>query len=75
MTKEVDHPILQVPIFTLEVSKEFMSMAKANKYNTIEDIIKYPLSDLPTKNQSGYRMLRELLDILEANGLDHLIKD
>ncbi|MBL0744852.1 hypothetical protein [Chryseolinea lacunae] len=58
----------------MDVSLEFKAMAKANGYKTLEDILQSRLNDLPYKPQSGYRMLKELLDILDANGLTDLIR-
>jgi len=75
MTKELIHPALQKPITALDVSIEFKEMAKANGYKTLEDILKHPLHSFPFKRLSGYRMLKELIGILEANGLEKLIED
>lgn len=75
MTQSADHPVLQKPIHSLNVSPEFRAMARANGYKTLEDIIKAPLHDLPEKKKSGYRVLKELLDLLEQFGLSQLIND
>lgn len=74
MTQEMSHPILQKAIQGMDVSKEFKVMAKANGYKTLQDIISRPLHELPFKKESGYRMLKELLDILHENDLDNLIE-
>ncbi|MBX2914703.1 MAG: hypothetical protein KF856_05435 [Cyclobacteriaceae bacterium] len=73
MTQEITHPILQKTIKNLDVSKEFKVMAKANGYKTLQDILGMPLHELPYKPQSGYRMLREFLGILEEHGLSELV--
>ena len=75
MTRELVHPILRKPIQTLEVSGEFKAMAKANGFRTLEDILEGPLNDLPFRKLSGYRMLKEFLDILEQNGLGGIINE
>jgi len=75
MTKELLHPILLKPILTLGVSEEFEAMAKANGYTTLKDVLKEPLYKFPFKPLSGYRMLKELLAILEEHGLDELMED
>ena len=75
MTKELIHPILEKPIHSLNVSKEFKNMASANKFGTLKEVLKESLHTLPFKKQSGYRMLKEMLDILEENGLADLIED
>lgn len=73
MTQEITHPILQKAIKNLDVSKEFKAMAKANGFKTLQDILDMPLQELPYKPQSGYRMLKEFLSILEEHGLSELV--
>lgn len=75
MTKEVTHPILYKPIQSMNVSTEFKAMANANEFNTLEEILKESLYELPFKKLSGYRILKEMVDILEENGLSELIED
>jgi len=75
MTKALDHPVLHKAIGSLNVSAEFKLMAKANQFNTLEDVLKEPLDGLPFKKLSGYRMLRELLTVLEQHGLHELMED
>lgn len=75
MTQDIVHPILQKAIQGLNVSKEFKAMAKANGYKTLQNILDHPLHELPFKLLSGYRILKELLDILEQNNLSELIDD
>jgi hypothetical protein len=50
-------------------------MASANHYKTLEELLWVPLHELPFKKLSGYRMLKELLDVLEENGLSELVDD
>ncbi len=75
MTQEITHPILQKAIKTLDVSKEFKAMAKANGFKTLQDILDMPLHELPYKEQSGYRMLKEFLDFLETYSLTTLVEE
>ena len=75
MTNELSNQILQKPIHALNMSKEFKAMAHANKFNTLDEILKESFHELPFMKLSGYRMLRELLDTLEENGLSELIED
>lgn len=75
MTQEITHSILQKAIKNLDVSKEFKAMAKANGFKTLQDILDMPLHELPYKPQSGYRMLKELLDLLEAHSLSSTIEE
>jgi hypothetical protein len=69
MTQEIAHPILRKAIQTMDVSKEFKTMAKANGYKTLQDILNHSLHELPFKNSSGYRILKELMDILDDHEL------
>lgn len=67
--------ILQKPLTELELSAEFMTMAKANGYKTLQDILNEPLHELPFKPKSSYRILNELLAIFELHGLSKMIDD
>jgi len=73
MTQEITYPILQKAIQGMDVSKEFKAMAKANGYKTLQDILDHPLHELPFKKLSGYRMLKEFLDLMDQNGLSELV--
>lgn len=74
MTQEITHPILQKAIKNLDVSKEFKAMAKANGFKTLQSILDMPLYELPYKPQSGYRMLKEFLDMMEEHSLGRLLE-
>lgn len=75
MTHEITHPILHKPIKNLDVSKEFKAMAKANGLKTLQNVLDMPLHELPFKRLSGYRMLKEFLDIVEGNGIAYLVDE
>jgi hypothetical protein len=75
MAQQTTHPILAKPIQGMDASKEFKAMARANGYKTLQDIMEISLGDLPFKPRSCYRMLKELLDILDENGLGRLVED
>lgn len=75
MKKEPVNPVLRKPIQGMNVSIEFKAMAKANGYRTLRDVLRCSVHDLPKKRESGYRMLRELLDILQENELMYLVED
>jgi hypothetical protein len=70
-----NNPILQEPISSLPVSSEFKEMAIANGFTTIQNILDKSLDNLHELPCSGYRMLKELSDVLEANGLTNLLDD
>lgn len=66
---------LTQPIESLSVSYEFKRMARANGFVTIQDILDKALDTLHELPYSGYRMLKELSDVLEQHGLKHLLDD
>lgn len=68
-------PILLRPINELDVSREFKAMAKINGYKTLGEILESNVSELPRRPQSGYRILKEFLDILDEHKLIDLVKD
>lgn len=63
------------PIESLSVSYEFKRMARANGFATLQDILDVSLDNLHELSYSGYRMLKELSDVLEQNGLKELLDD
>lgn len=70
------NPFLQKPIAKLAVSDEFKAMAKANGFKTIGELLeRVKMKDFPTLKESGYRMLKELLDLLDKENLFHLVED
>jgi DNA-directed RNA polymerase alpha subunit len=75
MTQEITHLILHKTIKNLDVSKEFKAMAKANGFKTLQNILDMPLHELPYKPQSGYRMLKEFLDMMEEYSLSNLLDE
>jgi hypothetical protein len=72
---KTNNPILQEPIHSLPVSSAFKKMATVNGFATLQDILDKALDNLHDLPSSGYRMLKELSDVLEANGLTNLLDD
>jgi hypothetical protein len=68
----MDHFILTTPVTDLNVSPEFLKMSQANGFEKLEDILSTPLHLFASLPESGYRMLREFVNILNDNGLGHL---
>jgi len=60
-------PLLREPIESLSVSPEFKRMARVNGFVTLQEILNKSLDELHELPYSGYRMLKELSDVLEAN--------
>lgn len=75
MPEPINALVLKVPIQSMPVSPEFKRMAGANGFVTLQDILDRSLNDFHTLPRSGYRMLKELADILEQNGLGELLDD
>jgi hypothetical protein len=50
-------------------SKEFKAMATANKFKTLGDVVDYGVVGIPELAQGNYRLVVELLECLEENGL------
>jgi len=75
MPAELEMSALQHPIDPADVSPEFLAMLQANGYITFEDILKEPLHELPFKIKSNFRMLRELVQLLESHGLSQHLDD
>lgn len=69
------NPILSKPIQSLEVSYEFKRMARANGFNTLSEILDKSVDDLHKLEYSGYRMLKELYNVLEKENLGYLLND
>jgi DNA-directed RNA polymerase alpha subunit len=73
--RTVKNQVLNEPIQLMSVSPEFKQMAQANGFTSIQDILNGSLDDLHKLPSSGYRILKELSDILEDNGLGNLLVD
>jgi len=69
------HPILLKPVEQFETIEEFKEMCTLNNFNTLSDIIKYPVSQLLKKPGFGMRVLKDLLRILMENNLENVLKD
>lgn len=67
--------VLQTPIADLDVSAALKQMCAANGYGRLSDLLEAPLHTLPLLNQSGYRVLHEVLIILENHDLAYLADD
>jgi hypothetical protein len=72
--KEISQ-ILQKPIREFETLEEFKKMCIQNNFETLADIVKYPVTELMKKPGFGMRVFRELLRILIENKIDNVLKD
>lgn len=69
-----EEKILIEPIISLPVSSEFRQMAMSNGFVTIQDILNTDLDKFHALPDSGYRLLKELHDILKQYGLQHKVE-
>lgn len=73
---KMDHPVLLKPIREIPSSKEFQKMAELNHFENLLQIVQIPVYKLERMPTFSYRMLVELISILETHNLqDILIED
>lgn len=75
MSSESTIVILNRPIDHFAISDEFLEMCLINRFNTLEDIIKYSAKELLQKEKFGARMLKELYTILKAYHLEERLSE
>ncbi len=63
-TQLLDQPVDQLP-----VSAEFGQMMQGLEFTTLRDLLEHPAHQLLKMKGFGYRMLKELITLLENNGL------
>ena len=68
-------PIITKPIESFHMSVEFEQMCLENGFNTYGDILMNDTNQLLIKPGFNYRMLIELLDLLNSINRKHLLKD
>lgn len=66
---KIKHPILEVPVNDIDVSKEFKDMCALNKFRTLKEIISCSTLELLKRNGFSMHIMMELIDILEKHGL------
>ncbi len=69
----MNHPILVKPIREIPTSMEFQEMAKLNHFENLLQIAQVPVYKLERMPIFGYRMLRELISILETYNLQEIL--
>jgi hypothetical protein len=66
---------LKQSIQNLNVSREFKAMAHANDFETLEDLFEVPFALIHSLPLSGYRIVKEILVLLENDGLMNLVEE
>lgn len=72
---EDKNSILCKPITELPLSSEFKVMASVNEFSTLADLLIVPHYSIHALPKSGYRIVKELLMLLEREKLLELIDD
>lgn len=65
--------LLTTPIETLDVSMEFNAMANANNFKSIQEIVQIPVYELLQMPRFTFRVLNELISILQTNKLECIL--
>lgn len=68
------HPILQSPLQQLELSESFKEMAYRHGFNTLTDILNWPVNVLLMHDGFTYHHYQELRSLLTNIDEIHLLK-
>jgi hypothetical protein len=74
MTTHSPH-LLSQPAEQLPVSEEFIKMMQQLHFQTLGELVAHPVYQLLKMDGFGYRMLKELIYLLEAHGLSSHLKE
>ena len=72
-THDID--LLHQPANTLPVSEEFRQTMGKLRFETLEELVAYPAHRLLKMDGFGYRMLKELIALLERNDLSNRLQE
>jgi len=67
--------ILYINHERLPLSPAFHDLMDFNQLRNLSSLLKIPFAEIPFLPRSNYRIVREVLDILEENKLEFLIHD
>ncbi len=67
--------VLDQPAEALPVSPEFLEMMQTLHFETLRELLHYPAWQLLGMEGFGYRSLKELVTLLEENGLTDCLKE
>ena len=70
-----DDSILTKPLDCFALSDEFCEMVRINQFHSLGEIVKMPVSKLLKLPYFKYRVLNELLTILNCYGLMDMVND
>jgi hypothetical protein len=72
---ELNHPVLEKMITSLEASIEFKEMCRINGFTTLSDIVELPVYMLEKKPGMNNHLLMELMDILKTHHIENMIQE
>ncbi len=67
--------LLDQPVDRLPVSPEFKQMMRGLEFTTLRNLLQHPAHQLLKMEGFGYRMLKELITLLEKNGLTDWLQE
>ncbi len=67
--------VLDQPVVQLPVSLEFLEMMQTLHFQTLRDLLHYPAYQLLQMDGFGYRMLKELIELLERYDLTGCLQE
>lgn len=67
--------ILTKPIDCFALSDEFWEMVRLNQFHTLGEIVEIPVNKLLKLPYFGYRVLNELITILNCYGMMNVLKE
>jgi DNA-directed RNA polymerase alpha subunit len=68
-----DLSLLEKPIDQLEISPELALFMLHSGFSTLNQMLRYRVSELLKMEGFGYRLLKELYKLLAANGCDRML--
>ncbi len=71
----VSNEVLDQPVAQLPVSREFLEMMQTLHFHTLRDLLRYPAYQLLQMEGFGYRMLKELIELLERYDLTGCLQE
>ena len=71
----VNDEVLDQPVAQLSVSPEFLQMMQTLHFQTLRDLLQHPAHQLLQMEGFGYRMLKELIALLDRNDLTGCLRE
>ncbi len=72
---ELNHPVLEKTITSLETSIEFNEMCRINGFTILSEILEFPVHELEKKASMNAHLLIEFMGIMKRFGLEELVRE